>query len=214
MKLKQLLSAGLAGSLALSACKPTVTKTHNRVQNLITVVQPGDDNILAAREYYDAREDLKSITLEQRQSLVLGRAKLRRLEEGLKSGIISLEDFVTQVIGSQTPIITDENTKLKVSHTVGRPVENITFGEWEWEIWTDDQSPNRILKNPTISSVQLDGGSLTVKVEGDEFDLETPGGKWDVMARTEGREVSLWKRTYTFDIWLVLAPKSKNIADK
>ncbi len=41
-----------------------------------------------------------------------------------------------------------------------------------------------------MSSVELNGGSLTVKVEGEEFDLETPGGKWDVMARTEGAEVS------------------------
>mgnify|MGYP000007488204 FL=1 len=129
MKMKTILSTGLAASLALSGCKPTVTHTHDRVQDLMTAVQPGDDNILAAREYYDARQDLKNITPEQRQSLVLGRAKLRRLEEGLKSGTISLADFVTQIIGSQTPIITDENTKLKVSHTIGRPVDDIRFGE-------------------------------------------------------------------------------------
>jgi len=190
MKMKHVLTAGLSASLALSACKPTVDKTHNRVEALITAVQPGDDNILAAREYYDTRQDLKNITPEQRQSLVLGRGKLRRLEEGLKSGTISLADFVTQIIGSQTPIITDENTKLKVSHTLGRPIDDIRFGAREWEIWTDDQSPNRILKHPKISSVELDGGSLTVKIEGEEFDLEAPGGKWDVMARTEGTEVS------------------------
>ncbi len=185
MKMKHILSAGLAASLALSACKPTVTKTHDRVEALMTAVQPGEDNILAAQEYYDARSDLKNITSEERQSLILGRAKMRRLEEGLKNGAISLEDFISQIIGSHTQIITDENTKLKVSHNIGRPVSDINFGPKEWEIWTDDQSPNRIFKNPTITSVELNGGSLSVVVEGDQFDLEAPSGKYDVLSRTE-----------------------------
>lgn len=185
MKMKHVLSAGLAASLALSACKPTVTKTHDRVEALMTAVQPGEDNILAAQEYYDARSDLKNITPEERQSLILGRAKLRRLEEGLQNGTVSLEDFIRRIIGSEVPIITDENTKLKVSHNVGRPVASIHFGENEWEIWTDDQSPNRIFKNPTITSVELNGGSLNVVVEGDQFDLEAPNGKYDVLSRTE-----------------------------
>jgi hypothetical protein len=158
MKMKHALTTGLAATaIALSACKPTVDKTHNRVDALITAIQPGEDNISAAQDYYDSRTDLSNITLAQRQSLVLGRAKLRRLQEGLQNGTISLEDFIGRIIGSETPIITDENTKLKISHNVGRPVTNIHFSKNEWEIWTDEKSPNRILKNPKITSIRLEG---------------------------------------------------------
>jgi hypothetical protein len=158
MKMKHALTTGLAATaIALSACKPTVDKTHNRVDALITAVQPGEDNISAAQDYYDSRADLNNITLAQRQSLIVGRAKLRRVQDGLQNGTISLEDFIGKIIGSEASIITDENTKLKVSHNVGRPVTSIHFGKNEWEIWTDDQSPNRILKNPKITSITLEG---------------------------------------------------------
>lgn len=177
---------GTVACLAIAACKPTVKETKDRVAAaLMTAVQPDADNINAAQKYYDARPDLKNITPEQRQSLILGCAKLRRLEEGLKNDTISLKDFISQIIGSHTQIITDDNTKLKVSHNIGRPVSNIHFGDQEWEIWTDDQSPNRIFKNPTITSVELQGGSLNVVVEGDECDLQAPNGKYDVFSRIE-----------------------------
>jgi hypothetical protein len=51
-------------------------------------------------------------------------------------------------------------------------------------------------------------------VEGDQFDLEAPSGKYDVLSRTEWAEKPTGKTSYTFDIGLVLAGKNPKIAHK
>ena len=77
------------------------------------------------------------------------------LAEQLKNGGITLQDFL-MVLTSRDRIITDENTKLKISTNFGKDIGALSCHGDELEIWTDAQSPNRILRNVT-TEVQMVG---------------------------------------------------------
>lgn len=73
MNLKNLLPAALAGLIGVStpACKPAQEKHSEDVKRILDAVQPTEDLVKLSQEYYNGREDLKSISDEERMSLIL-----------------------------------------------------------------------------------------------------------------------------------------------
>jgi len=73
MNLKNLLPVALAGLIGVGtpACKPLAEKKKAEVERILDAVRPTEDLKDSSRQYYKDRKDLKTISLDERESLAL-----------------------------------------------------------------------------------------------------------------------------------------------
>ncbi len=73
MNFKNLLPAALVGLIGVStpACKSSQEKYREDVNRILESVQPTNDMLQVSQQYYENREDLKSIALDDKVSLAL-----------------------------------------------------------------------------------------------------------------------------------------------
>jgi hypothetical protein len=119
MKLSSTLRAALlSGTIAFTgtACQPTQDKHNKEVSRILDSVHPTEDAILRAREYYQSRENLENLSDAEFTSLIFGNAKMTVLARRMQDHTISIADFL-MILKSEDQIITDKNTKLKISTT-------------------------------------------------------------------------------------------------
>jgi hypothetical protein len=122
----------------------------------------------------------------------------------LESGDIWAQDYIA-LLQSKKPIITDKNTKLKISTNLGRWLQDIHFQGNYIVISTDQNSSDILIWNPKISKVIMEWGELKVTIEGAEYSSNAKLDKQQLSASTGHTYVGL--RTYQIDVALVLAVK-------
>lgn len=205
MNFKNLLSAaGLAWLIAAgsSALKPIQNKHKAEVDRILSVVQPTEEDVIVSQKYYQERKDLESISDIQKTSLIMSHARLSVLTEEVKTNNMTLSDLLT-ILTSEDRIVTDENTKLKISTNFWKDIGALSCQGDQLEITTDARSPNRILRNFSLSQVELKGGELTVSFSWTEFETEARADKEQLSASLGTTEV--WPATYSISVGLVLA---------
>ena len=205
MNFKNLLSAaGLAWLIAAgsSALKPIQNKHKAEVDRILSVVQPTEEDVIVSQKYYQERKDLESISDIQKTSLIMSHARLSVLTEEVKTNNMTLSDLLT-ILTSEDRSVTDENTKLKISTNFWKDIGALSCQGDQLEITTDARSPNRILRNFSLSQVELKGGELTVSFSWTEFETEARADKEQLSASVGTTEV--WPATYSISVGLVLA---------
>ena len=208
MKLSSTLKAALVAStvaLAGVSCKSTQEKHQEKVQHILSVIQPTEDLVKQAWTYYDKRDDLSSLTPSQLKSLKERQPYLMMTARALEKWELSLSEYL-QILQSPEHMIANDDLLLKIAVNPAINIHNFTVIGDDLEISTWRETSD-IIKNPKIE-VLAKWGTMKVTLTGEWFKcLYKWRDKSQIRARDKAELTPSWERSITLSTSLVVSKK-------